>query len=358
MTESKPRICVYAISKNEEKFVERFIRSANDSDLILIADTGSDDGTDVIAKNMGAVVHKISIRPWRFDHARNAALALIPDDIDICVSLDLDEVLMPGWREEVERLWRDGVTRLRYMFDWSNGIKFQAEKIHARHGYFWHHPCHEQIRADARISEVWASTDKLLVLHLPDETKSRGQYIDILDLSVKEDPTCPRNAFYYGRELFFHGLFHQAIEALEKYLEMPSAAWKIERSYAMRILSKCFEAIGDIASAEMWGLRASSQNSEGREAWCDLASFYYRRNMWRECYAMAVIALGVTVRQFAYCDDPEVWGPLPHDLASIAAWRLGLKTEAIEHCKEAISLDPDDQRLKTNLSWFTGEKDS
>ena len=37
------KIAVYAISKNEEQFVKRFCVSAKDADLILIADTGSED---------------------------------------------------------------------------------------------------------------------------------------------------------------------------------------------------------------------------------------------------------------------------------------------------------------------------
>ena len=112
------KICVYAISKNEEQFVERFCDSAKDADLILIADTGSTDNTAALARQCGAVVPEICIKPWRFDLARNAAMALIPADIDVCISLDLDEVLEPGWREEIERVWVSGTTRLSYMFDW------------------------------------------------------------------------------------------------------------------------------------------------------------------------------------------------------------------------------------------------
>ena len=87
------KICVYAISKNEEQFVDRFCKSAKGADLILIADTGSTDGTIKLAKKHKASVVEIGITPWRFDDARNAALSLIPKDIDICVSLDLDEEL-------------------------------------------------------------------------------------------------------------------------------------------------------------------------------------------------------------------------------------------------------------------------
>ena len=74
MTENKLNICVYAISKNEAQFVRRFCESAKEADLILIADTGSDDGTVDLARECGAVVYDIHISPWRFDLARNAAL--------------------------------------------------------------------------------------------------------------------------------------------------------------------------------------------------------------------------------------------------------------------------------------------
>ena len=76
------KICVYAISKNEEMFVKRFCDSAKDADLILIADTGSTDDTVKLAKKHGAKVSPICITPWRFDDARNAALALIPERLD------------------------------------------------------------------------------------------------------------------------------------------------------------------------------------------------------------------------------------------------------------------------------------
>ena len=89
------KIAVYAIAKNEEKHVKRFCESAKDADLIVIADTGSEDRTVEIAKECGAVVHEITISPWRFDKARDAALALVPKDVDVCVSLDLDELLEP-----------------------------------------------------------------------------------------------------------------------------------------------------------------------------------------------------------------------------------------------------------------------
>lgn len=342
------KICVYAISKNEEQFVKRFCESAKDADLILIADTGSTDKTVEVARECGAQVHSICITPWRFDLARNASLALLPKDLDICVMMDLDEVLEPGWREEVERCWTPEATRMRYIFDWGHGLRFNAEKIHARHGYFWHHPCHEYPVIDGRVKEVFVGTDKLLITHLPDESKSRGQYLDLLELSVKEDPHCPRNAFYYARELSFYGRFDEAISALTRYLNLPAATWHHERCYAMRTMGKCYEAKDQLFDAEGWYHKAVAEAPMTREPWVALANLYYRQNRWAECYAMACRALAITYKELVYTHDPECWKSLPHDLASIGAWHLGLHEKALEEVEKALEFAPDDLRLLGN----------
>ena len=56
----------------------------------------------------------------------------MPSDVDICVSLDLDEVLEPGWRQEIERVWQPDTTRLWYYFDWGSNIKFKYNKINIK----------------------------------------------------------------------------------------------------------------------------------------------------------------------------------------------------------------------------------
>lgn len=354
---NKLKICVYAISKNEANFVKRWADSARDADLLLVADTGSTDDTVEECKKNGVEVHQICITPWRFDHARNASITLIPRDMDVCVSLDLDEVLEPGWREEIENVWTEQTTRLRYLYDWGNNLRFYYEKIHARHGYYWHHPCHEYPRPDSRITENWAQTSKLLVSHHPDPHKSRGQYMDLLELSVREDPKCPRNAFYYARELSFHYRWDESIKALEKYLSMPEANWADERSYAMRVMSQCYENLHQPWMAESWLHKAVAETPNAREPWLALAELYYKTGRWPECYAAALRTLSITDRALVYTADPSAWGYKPHDLAAISAWRIGLNNVALEQGQLAIDHEPNDSRLKDNMKWYTGEKD-
>jgi glycosyltransferase involved in cell wall biosynthesis len=351
------KICVYAISKNEASFVEQFCESASCADLILIADTGSTDETVELARACGATVPEICITPWRFDKARDAALALIPRDIDVCISLDLDERLEPGWREEIERVWELGkTTRLRYKFDWGAGILFFYEKIHARHGYHWHHPCHEYPRPDARIDEVYAHTDMLLVSHHPDPTKSRGQYIDLLELSVKEDPACPRNAFYYARELTFHRRWVDSIVALHKYLENPNANWANERCYAMRVMAQAYEALNDRGQAKVWLDKATKEAPGTREPWVELADLARKTEDWQLSYDCAIQALTIKDKALVYTMDPTVWGAKPHDLVALAAYHLGKRDDAVEHGQIACGLEPGDDRLKRNLEFYSLDK--
>ena len=70
------KVAIYTIALNEEIHVERWYNSSKEADYHIIADTGSSDRTVEIANSLGIQVHHISIKPWRFDDARNAALAL------------------------------------------------------------------------------------------------------------------------------------------------------------------------------------------------------------------------------------------------------------------------------------------
>lgn len=340
------KICVYAICRNEEQFVNRFMDSAKDADLIQIADTGSVDGTCKAILDWGnrnttpVQLNHISIKPWRFDHARNAGLALIPGDIDVCFSVDLDEVLQPGWREEIERLWVLGVTtRMEYFYNWGMDRVFNYQKIIARHGYYHIHPCHEYEKPDPRTVESWVYSQKLLVVHQPDGTKSRGSYIELLKASVEEDPYCSRNAFYYARELSFYGKWEESIKELDRYLAMPSSIWTYERAYAYITKGRCYIGMGDKDKAFAAFMDAVKETPNEREPWCSLALLCFGEK-WAEMFGYAMRALSITQRQWHYCVDPDCWESLPHSLACVAAWNLGLKELALEQGRIAVTKKP------------------
>ena len=190
------KIAVYTIAKNEEKFVERWFESAKEADSLRILDTGSTDNTVTVARDLGVDVRRWEFNPWRFDEARNMALSMVPEDVDMCIALDMDEVLVAGWRAYIEQAIAEGVTRPRYQYTWSwngdkPGLQYGGDKIHARHGYRWKHPVHEVIVPDGEEKQGWYGLE---IHHHPDQTKSRGQYFPLLELAVQEDPDDDRNA--------------------------------------------------------------------------------------------------------------------------------------------------------------------
>jgi glycosyltransferase involved in cell wall biosynthesis len=345
------KIAVYSIALNEKQFVKRWYESAKEADFILLADTGSTDGTAELARELGIHVVDVRIKPWRFDDARNASLAHIPLDIDYCIALDVDEILVPGWREQIEKT-PSHVTRPRYKYVWSwngdgsEGLVYGGDKIHARQGYRWKHPVHEVLNSYL-IPEVqeWIG---LQIHHHPDHTKSRGQYFPMLEMAVAEDPEDDRNSHYLGREYFFHNMCDKAKAELQRHLSLQRAQWKPERAASMRYIAKCSED----QEREEWFKKAALEYPEGREPWVDLAEYYYERSMWSDCYKTVLRALEIKEKPLQYLNDPKAWGSFPYDIAAIAAYNLGYKEEALTFGQEALNLNPTDERLKKNLEFY------
>jgi hypothetical protein len=234
------KIAVYAIALNEAKHVERWLRSSDKADCRVFCDTGSTDGGDMTAYKWEphVITSDISIRPWRFDDARNAALALVPADVDVCIALDLDEVLLPGWREAVEQSWTPDTTRLFYPFDLGDGA-MTGHRIHARHSYRWAFPIHEALVPKHGVTENIQTCDQILIAHKPSPATHRAYYLAMLASAVKEYPNSSRMAFYYGRELLEHRRFREALEQFNRYFEIDEPRPPSQHFEAMDLVRQC-----------------------------------------------------------------------------------------------------------------------
>ena len=276
------KVVVYAICKNEAQFVDRWMDSMGEADQVVVLDTGSEDDTVERLRARGALAEVEVISPWRFDVARNRSMELVPEDADICVCTDLDEVFHPGWRARLEEAWLPEAGQATYRYTWSfnpdgsEGVTFWYEKAHARHGYQWVHPVHEVLK--------WMGTGRpgptvvaegVQLDHHPDPSKSRGQYLPLLELSVQEDPEDDRNVHYLGRDYMYRGRWDDCIRTLKRHLTMPSATWRDERAASMRYIAKSYLNKGERAQARDWYLRAIAEAPHLREPYMDLALALY-----------------------------------------------------------------------------------
>lgn len=348
------KIAVYTIAKNEEQFVKRWAESAKDADYRFILDTGSTDNTVTLATSLGIEVLSASINPWRFDDARNVSLAMLPADIDICIALDMDEVLVEGWREHLEKI-KPETTRPRYQYTWSwngdkPGLQYGADKIHRRHGYRWKHPVHEVIVAD-RIQEVQEWID-LEIHHHPDNTKSRGQYFPLLELAVSEDPFNDRNQYYLAREYFLNRMYDKAVSMFKKHVANTRATWGPEKAASYRYLAKC-----EPEFAEQYLLSAIKEAPGRREALIELGLYYYNNQMWEQSLSPLKRAIEIKEKPLDYLCEEFAWGDMPYDLLAVAFWNLGVYKEAFEYGKIAVDINPSNERLINNLALYSQSLD-
>ncbi len=198
---NKYKVCVYAIAKNEAKYVEKWVESMKEADHIyVLLDPTSTDNTKELLLKHGVTVKEKLIKPWRFDKARNESLKLVPKNTDICVCTDLDEIFSKGWREELENCWQKDTNQAVYNF-WHNAGSpndppniFKYSKIHDRKNFKWKWIIHEYIvpKKDMAINQV--ELPNVMLYHYPDTTKPRS-YKKLLETAVKLDK---KDARYKG----------------------------------------------------------------------------------------------------------------------------------------------------------------
>ena len=344
---NKYKICVYAISKNEEKFVERWMKSMSEADEVYVLDTGSTDNTIKKLKKLGAIVKKEKIIPWRFDVARNKSLSLLPEDCDICVCTDLDEVFVSGWREKLENIWNNDITRLAYNYNWSLDennkplVNFYIEKIHARNDYTWTHPVHEILNYVGKNQEIKKWTDEITLNHYPDNTKSRSSYLPLLELSVKESPNDDRNMHYLGREYMYYGKWNEAIDTLIKHLSLPNATWKDERCASMRFIARCYQNLNRYDEARMWLDKAMLETPYLRDPFVERALLEYRNNNFKDVKKYCLKALEITSHEKTYINEVFSWDYTVYDLLSLAYFYENNLEEALKYVDIALKVNTD-----------------
>jgi len=345
------KIAVYGIALNEAAHVARMVESCRGADLIVIADTGSEDDTVARLRAAGAEAPSLRVDPWRFDHARNAALALLPEDLDVCVSIDLDQRLSPGWRGAVEGAWTGGVNRLFYDHVYrpagtSGEESFVDSRIHARTGFEWRYPCHEILVATG--TEKSAFAPGLQIIHEPDDEKPRSSYIPLLELAAREGPDDPRCAHFLGRELYDAGRHAEAARELERGLRLPTGD-ATERNASMRFLAHAREKLGDMDSSLALFRRAAAEQPGLRGVWVELAWALVRRQAWAAALGAAERAMAFPAGVRPYGDD-TCPGVVVEDVACLAAWALGRPADALAYARAALVKAPASDRLRSNLA--------
>lgn len=368
------KICVYAITKNEEQFVEKWYESMKEADSVVVLDTGSTDNTVNKLKELGATVEVKVIDPWRFDVARNEAMKLVPDDCNILISTDLDEILEPGWAQPLREKWIEGVhERGVYKYTWSHladgsdGRVFRYDKIHSRK-WEWRCPVHELLFNKETndnhydYNNILDLFDDIHLHHYPDQTKSRSSYLPLLELRAQENPEDYYGLIYLAHEYYYRGMYEKSINLLKRIISDYKDNYNtLELASCYLFMGDSYRSLADIGedNSKKNAYRQNAINSYQiaididptyREPYLDLAKVLLDKEDYSLAEYYVKRGLKRSFRHFTWLERDTSWSYEPYDLLCIATFYGGNKIEAVSYAVKALSFDKENERLISNLN--------
>lgn len=360
----KYKICVYSICKNEEKFVDRFMDTLEEiKDDIYILDTGSTDKTVEKFKSRGVHIKTKKYEKFEFDKARNDALKIVPKEYDICICLDIDDCIEPGFIKIIESKWKKDTTQMRFYHycDLDDNdiplVKFLCGKIHKRDCYRWKYPIHEVLEFIGDKEKI-VDAPEIVVKHRPDCNKSRKFYLDLMEEYVKDNPEDTRNCFILAREYKGRGEWEKCIKLVHKYLKNRNATYKQERGQMLSFLATSYCKLEYYEEAELWGLKTLEEVPDCRTPYVELMIINYKQKKYQEAINYGLDALNVTKRNSHLTEDISCWDGTIYDYLSLSYYYLEDYDNAIKYIDLDIEQNPHIERLKENREIFIEAKEN
>lgn len=279
-------ISVCMIVKNEEKILARCLDSlAGIADELIVADTGSTDGTKAVAARYGA---KLFDFPWSGDFSAARNFAFSKATMEYIYSADADEVLDEENHREFLRLKQTlppeiEIVQMRYAsrLQFNTAYNFDAEprpKLFRRLRTFrWADPVHETVELAPRVLDSGVT-----VLHLPQSLHSPRDFA-ALKRAAERGKLSERLLRMYAMELFISGTDADFLDALPVFEP---------------VLHDESRGVGEVRAAQCVAVRAARLKGDAEtmfkaalknviaepcaEVCCDLGDYFRGEDDWEE----------------------------------------------------------------------------
>ena len=231
-----PTISLCMIVKNEEMNLARCLDSvAHLVEEIIIVDTGSKDRTVEIASHYTTKVYS---HPWKddFSDARNYSFSKAA--MDYCMWMDADDILEEREKDKFLKLKQSltpdiDMVMMKYHTAFDEAGKpsfsyFRERWIRNCGLYRWIGAVHEVIPPKGRILY-----SDLGICHKKTGPGSPDRNLKIYQKLLAEGKRLePRQQYYYGRELYYHEEYKEAVCVFEQFL-LSEEGWieKIGRAH-------------------------------------------------------------------------------------------------------------------------------
>jgi glycosyltransferase involved in cell wall biosynthesis len=261
-------ITLYAIAKNEEQNVEKFIENSKKFSHTVVVDTGSTDNTVQLLKDAGITVyeHPQSREEFNFSEARNTALSYV--ETDWAFSLDFNE--------DVSDLFPDGLAVISDEFTAFQHERYDKEgdneptlgqsahiRFHRTKNYTWLNAVHETpffIPSEEHLNEVKVDTTIKITKDICRSVDKDLFYLSICEREFEKDSTNTYYLWFIFKHYYDVKNFEKAMELGQEYLNISKPYFDPMRVDIFIMLSTMLINQKDIQRAANYSFHALSES--------------------------------------------------------------------------------------------------
>lgn len=351
-----PTISLCMIVRNEEPVLARCLDCVQGiADEIIIVDTGSDDRTREIALRYTDRVYDF---PWVDDFAAARNFAFSKATMDYQMWLDADDVIEPDSREKLLRLKAmldADVVMLPYhtAFD-SEGnpvFTYYRERLLRRAcGFAWKGAVHECIAPAGRIIYGEAA-----VCHRKEHVNDPDRNLRIFErMRTEGRELSARESFYYACELYYHGMYREAVPVFSDFLQRPEG-WHEDRITACLRLAQCCEALGEQDSALTALFQSFLYDAPRAEICCEIGGILLGQERWAEAAFWYRAALDAPFPDGQGFSQPDCHDYIPLMQLCVCCDRMGNLRQARAYNDRAGRIRPKDAAFLANQQYFRNQ---
>lgn len=272
-----PTVSLCMIVRNEERHIARCLDSVAELvDEIIVVDTGSADRTVEI---VSGYTQKVYSYPWEDDFSAARNYSFSKASMDYCMWMDADDILEETERDKFLQLKQSlpsdtDMVMMKYntAFDEAGKPSFSYYRerwIRNSAGYKWIGAVHEVIPPTGRIlyADIAVSHRKM---GAGDPDRNLRIYRKLIEAGTTLEP---RQQYYYGRELYYHKQYAEAVSVLEGFLLL-TEGWVENKIEACSICADCYRHLGQEQTALTTLLRSMSFDLPRAELCCEIGKYF------------------------------------------------------------------------------------
>ncbi|MCI9623928.1 MAG: glycosyltransferase family 2 protein [Lachnospiraceae bacterium] len=353
-----PTISLCMIVKNEEMNLAHCLDSVADLvEEIIIVDTGSKDRTVEIASHYTTKVYS---HPWKddFSDARNYSFSKAA--MDYCMWMDADDILEEREKDKFLKLKQSltpdiDMVMMKYHTAFDEAGKpsfsyFRERWIRNCGLYRWIGAVHEVIPPKGRILY-----SDLGICHKKTGPGSPDRNLKIYQKLLAEGKRLePRQQYYYGRELYYHEEYKEAVCVFEQFL-LSEEGWIENKIEACAICARCYEKLGQEQAALLTLLRSMSFDLPRAELCCEIGKYFLEHESFYHAIYWYETALKIPKNEYSggfILSDCYDYIPLLQ--LCVCYDKLGDRQKAKEYNERAGVCKPYSKAYLYNKQYFEG----